>query len=79
MSTDVARSVTLRVLPLEEIHRTVRCIGFWLAVGLPLAYLPLLWSSRAGDHPALLVGTLTINLLALAVGHGHEPSLGRRG
>lgn len=54
----------------------VRGLAFWLAVGLPLAYLPVvLIAPSVLTDPTLLVWTVTGNLVALVIGHGHEPTL----
>ena len=78
MSTDAALVPPARALPLAAVRRAVRALGFWLAVALPLAYLPLLSLPAVGGDPGLLAGAVGVNLVALAVGHGHEPSIGRR-
>jgi hypothetical protein len=50
----------------------VRRIAFWLAVLLPFVYLPLavVDPTRLVDV-RLLGGFVSVNLLALVVGHGH--------
>lgn len=77
MSTDTGSPRPLAAVPVASARRAVRAAGFWLAVGLPLVYLPLLSVPAVGSEPSLLVGTLAVNLVALAVGHGHEPTIGR--
>lgn len=79
MFTDSVTGPLGPVLPLGAVRRAIRALGFWLAVALPLAYLPLLSVASVGEDPALLLGMLSANLVALAVGHGHEPTLSRAG
>lgn len=83
MSTDAtparSRPVPVRAL-VAPVWSTVRAAGFWLAVALPLTYVPLVaLSPTPAADPLVLVAAVAVNLLALAVGHGHEPSLGRLG
>jgi len=49
-----------------------RTVGFWLAVGLPVAYLPALVTTRG-----LLPVLLALHAAAIALGHDHRPG-GRR-
>ena len=49
----------------------LRAVGFYAAIALPLAYLPLL-ANGLGPADAPVVGVLLVaNALALVVGHGH--------
>lgn len=49
--------------------------AFWLAALFPLAYLPLLAALQYGAlDPGAVAGLGAANLLALLVGHGHEPA-----
>ena len=49
----------------------VQALAFWLAVTLPLAYLPLVVDGlSAGEHLPFLA-LLAANVLALTVGHDH--------
>lgn len=83
MSTDTVRRWRAPPQQLPALLRVVRATGFWLAVALPLAYLPaLLLATPVFADPAVLVSAVVGNVLALVVGHGHEPNLGpfvRRG
>lgn len=81
-----SHSVPLHLVPevsagaLVRARSVVRGLAFWLAVALPLAYLPVVLLAPAVlSDPTLLVGAVTGNLAAILVGHGHEPTLGRRG
>jgi hypothetical protein len=59
--------------------RVVRAAGFWLAVALPIVYLPLaMLAPGVLADPTVLGGVIGGNLLALAVGHDHEPGLATR-
>lgn len=61
--------------------RTVRaCVAavewaaFWVAALLPVAALPLYAALQyAVLDPAVVAGAAAVNLLALVVGHGHDP------
>ena len=51
-----------------------RTLGFWAAVVLPLAYLPLIAFGPAPASDPTVIGTVIgVNLVAIVVGHGHEP------
>ncbi|MDZ7701031.1 MAG: hypothetical protein U5J98_02590 [Halobacteriales archaeon] len=57
-----------------QARSAARAVAFWLAVALPLAYLPVVLLAPAVlDDPSLLVGAVTANLAAIVVGHGYEP------
>jgi hypothetical protein len=49
----------------------VRAAAFWLAVALPVAYLPLLAGGVAGNELVPFVALLATNLLALTLGHDY--------
>ena len=51
----------------------VAAVGFWLAIALPLSYLPLLANGFAGGEALPFAGLVGANAIALIVGHGHEP------
>ena len=52
---------------------SLRCLGFWAAVLLPLTYLPVLYGV-VGDTSPVIVGSLfALNLCCLWLGQGHEP------
>lgn len=64
--------------PLGSLAGLVRAVGFWLAIALPIGYLPLLTLAPATlADPASIGAVVATNLLAIGVGHGHEPSAGR--
>jgi uncharacterized RDD family membrane protein YckC len=50
---------------------TVRAVAFWVAVVLPLAYLPLLADGVGGGELVPFGVLLAANLVALAVGHDY--------
>lgn len=53
----------------------VESVAFWVAAGLPVAYPPLLAALQyAVLDPTAVVGVAVANLLALLVGHRHEPT-----
>lgn len=49
----------------------VRFVGFWLAVVLPLIYLPLLVGGLSATETTLFVVLLALNVLSLFAGHGY--------
>jgi hypothetical protein len=49
----------------------VRAVGFWGAVLLPAAYLPLLAGGLSGDRAGLFALLVGCHALALVVGHRH--------
>lgn len=55
----------------------VEGLAFWTAVFVPVAYVPLLLTglSTVGDA-ALLIQLLTVNTLALVLGHGYAGTEG---
>lgn len=72
-------SITENALVLvdEFRHRagsSIRATAFWVAVLLPLTYLPTLHAGLAGEHPLAFVGVLSLNLLCAIVGHDHSPT-----
>lgn len=55
----------------KVVTAAVQAICFWLAVALPLAYLPLLVGGLAGSELVPFGILLAANALSLAVGHDH--------
>ena len=54
--------------------RPLRTVGFWTAVCLPFVHVPLLLSGIASAADAVAFAVLlAANLLALVLGHGHDP------
>lgn len=49
-----------------------RALAFWLAVALPLVYLPLLASGAERLHAETFLVLLVANILALVVGHNYR-------
>ena len=52
--------------------RPVRAAAFWLAVALPLAYLPALATGFESMSMTVFAGLLIANAVSLIVGHGHN-------
>jgi len=51
----------------------VRRVGFWAAVALPFLHLPLLLSGiETSVEATVFLSLLTVNVLALVVGHRHD-------
>ena len=51
----------------------LRAAGFWGAIVLPLAYLPVLANGLSSSlEVGLFLGLLGLNFLALYVGHAHR-------
>lgn len=61
---------TLASLP-SMVTTALRAAAFWLAITLPLAYLPLLTGGIAGNELVPFVALLAANLLALTLGHDY--------
>jgi len=55
---------------------TVRAAAFWVAVLLPLAYLPLLAGLSGGVAADTVLGLAALHATALLVGHVHDGVLG---
>lgn len=51
----------------------LRALAFWVAVVLPLAYLPMLYEVGITPSATTLVGLVAIHVVAIVVGHGHTP------
>ncbi|WP_222917458.1 hypothetical protein [Natrinema sp. SYSU A 869] len=51
----------------------IRAAGFWVAIAMPILYLPLLATGLSSSLDGILfLGLLIGNLLALYVGHSHR-------
>ena len=50
-----------------------RLVGFWAAVVLPLAYVPAIALLPVAADPVALSGAVGANLVAILLGHGHDP------
>jgi len=46
-------------------------LAFWTAVTLPFLYLPLLVGGLNGQQATVFVGLLSLNVVALLLGHEH--------
>ncbi len=59
---------------LRRVGRPVRFVGFWLSVALPFLYLPLLAAGLdTVSRTVAFLGLITLNVVALAVGHSYQP------
>lgn len=69
------RLAHLLVHTLHESVAVVEAVIFWIAALFPVAYLPLLAALQyAPLDPAIIAGIVAAHLLALVVGHRHEPT-----
>ncbi|MFA9517783.1 hypothetical protein ACERIT_11285 [Halopenitus sp. H-Gu1] len=72
MSNTTLQSNT--TLPTRLRRRTgerLRAIAFWVAVLLPLTYLPVLHGIVVDASPRLFVGLLALNVVSAIIGHEH--------
>lgn len=78
MSVNAASLLPFPQLTTAAVRRawsTARAVGFWLAVTLPFVYLPLtIPAPGIVADPTVIGAAIAGNLLALVVGHGHDPS-----
>lgn len=59
---------------LSLLHRQVQAASFWTAVILPFLHVPLLLSGLdTTTDTSVFVALITLNLLALVLGHGYSP------
>jgi VIT1/CCC1 family predicted Fe2+/Mn2+ transporter len=49
----------------------IRFVSFWLAVALPIAYLPLLVGGLASWQVPTFLGLFALNVFALVMGHDY--------
>ncbi|ERH01831.1 MAG: hypothetical protein J07HN6_01389 [Halonotius sp. J07HN6] len=66
-----ARTVRRSRLALQQ---SVRWLGFWLAICLPVVYLPLLAVDGAPRTGALALALIGCQLLALLAGRNYTPN-----
>ncbi|MCU4740210.1 hypothetical protein OB955_02755 [Halobacteria archaeon AArc-m2/3/4] len=60
-----------RITPM--LAKPIRVTSFWTAIVLPFLHVPLLATGLTGSAETLtFLGLLTLNLLALYVGHSHR-------
>lgn len=52
--------------------RPVQAVAFWLAIALPLAYLPALAGGFETTSVRVFAALLAANAVALVVGHGYN-------
>lgn len=59
----------------EMVVRPVRVIAFWTAIALPFLHIPLLLRGlEATPELYAFFGLITLNFVALVIGHGHNGS-----
>lgn len=65
----------------ERLEPPVEAIGFWAAVGLPVIYLSLVaWGIESRTGLRVFLSLLGLHVIALVVGHDHQPGrIGRGG
>lgn len=56
----------------ETVGSLLTYLGFWMAVGLPFLYLPLLLGGFLSPELPILAGILVIHLVALVVGRDYN-------
>lgn len=49
----------------------MRAVGFYAAIGLPFAYLPMVADGLSAGNAPVVAALLAANVLALLVGHGY--------
>jgi len=60
---------------LSMMESPVRTVGFWSAISLPFLHVPLLLTGLDTTADTLAFGALlALNLVALLIGHGHDPN-----
>ena len=57
----------------EPLLAGLRRLAFWLAIVLPVAYLPLLSAGVDGRTGFILAALLAVNLCCLLLGHEYAP------
>lgn len=78
MAPSPRASSSLLGRPLGRVVQTVKGLGFWTAVVIPFLYLPLFTVQPLIEaYPMLLFTIITINVIALLIGHDYEPSVTR--
>ena len=69
------RSAALRQLLARSVSTGVEQAAFWTAVVLPFLYVPLLVSGVTTSGERVALGALlALNVLALYLGHEHDPT-----
>ncbi|WP_115865239.1 hypothetical protein [Halorussus litoreus] len=64
--TELARSLR------KTATNQFRFAGFWSAVLLPLAYVPMLIGGVAGSQPSLVAALMALHAAALVAGHDYR-------
>ena len=54
--------------------RNVRVASFWVAIVLPVAYLPLLAGGLTGTEALLFAALVVANAGAFVLGHDYDPA-----
>ena len=56
----------------DVLKKPVRRVAFWVAIALPLTYLPLLVGGIEDSEATLFALLLVANAVTLVIGHGHD-------
>lgn len=68
---DRSRGTLERISP--TLAKPIRRIGFWIAIVLPVVYVPFLVTGLStASETVWFLGLLTVNLVALYVGHAYH-------
>ncbi|MEF8779438.1 MAG: hypothetical protein V5A46_02005 [Haloferacaceae archaeon] len=54
----------------RRVRKTIRVAAFWGAIGLPLAYVPVLHEGIAGQRVDLFLLLLVVHVACIVIGHG---------
>lgn len=58
--------------PIDALRGAAQVTAFWLAVTLPVLYVPPLWFGLSGKWGWIFLAVLLVHLVALAVGHDYN-------
>lgn len=54
-----------------QVAEHLQAVAFWLAVLMPIAFIPALQTGVFTENPLFVVGLLTFNVVCAVVGHGY--------
>lgn len=63
---------SVRTVLRQSVLAPLRFLGFWAAVFLPLAYLPLVHGGLDAGETTVLAALAVVNALAVVLGHGYR-------